>query len=109
MRFHDNEKLRKLAADMIEGKVLLSNQVPKDLVPMVFMPLALADKGTIAKMKEQDVVEIYEYYDQAGSQGINGYPMFFSMRSITAEDWDALQPIHKKMKAAIDLAKAGGA
>lgn len=56
MRYHDDEELRKLAADVIEGKVLTSNQVPPDLIPMVFMPIALATDEMIDKMKADKVV-----------------------------------------------------
>ncbi len=108
MRYHDDEKLRKLAGEICEGRIFTSNGVPPDLMQMVFMPLAMSDQATIDKMKTDKVVVLYEYLDLAGPQGINGYPMFMSFRSLTEEDYAALMPIYEKMKAAIDLAKAGG-
>ncbi len=108
MRYLDDEKLKKLAADLIDGKVFTSNSAPPDLVPLVFMPLGMCDQVAIDKMKADNVVMLYEYLDQAGTRGINGLPMFMSFRSLTDEDHAALMPIYEKMKAAIDLAKAGG-
>ncbi len=110
-RTHDDEKLRKLAADAIEGKVLFASQVPPELIPMVFMPLTMMSPEQIDQFKKEDVVELYEEYSTLApsSRSINGFPMFFSFKSLTKDDYEAYLPIHRRMKAAIDLAKAGAA
>jgi hypothetical protein len=39
-----------------------------------------------------DVGVIYEHYEKAGPRGVNGYPMFMSMRILHREDWDIVRP-----------------
>jgi hypothetical protein len=38
-----------------------------------------------------DLGVVYEYYDKAGSRGINGYPIFTSLRLMHREDWEIVR------------------
>jgi len=38
-----------------------------------------------------DLGVVYEHYDKAGPRGINGYPMFTSLRMLHREDWEVVR------------------
>lgn len=51
-----------------------------------------------------DLGAIYEFYNQAGPRGINGYPMFWSFHVINKADWDRARPaIRRELDRRKDL------
>ena len=38
-------------------------------------------------MRDDKIIHVYEYYEQAGARGINGMPIFMSMKEINEDDW----------------------
>jgi hypothetical protein len=86
---YSEEELRKLAVDYVEGKIFTNfhlRQHDQDLLGMIFMPLILG-----AASFAQDAWMVFEYYDQAGPRGVNGYPIFFSVRKIIQKDAPAFR------------------
>jgi len=86
-----NEQIAQLAKDVYEGKVFGSWMIPenqvKNLMRMIFMAAAFLDDEQIQEMKDKDIVELYEYYDQIRTgRSINGFPIFFSHHELTRED-----------------------
>ena len=92
-------ELKKLALDIVEGKVFGSWMVPEhddSLLTCIFMPLAF---GAGASLSDNNAVCIYEYYSKSGNRSVNGYPTFMSFHYITAAELDILRPLIEKAAA----------
>lgn len=95
-----DEDLSQFVLDYCDGKILVAEQVPKDLLPMVFMPIAL---GCFADWKEGHLNQIGTIWERLDSRNImprsiNGYPMFGSLRILRTEDWErAKKAISREM------------
>ena len=86
-----NEQIAKLAKDVYEGKVFGSWMIPanqvKNLMGMIFMASFFLTEKDRQEMKDKEIVELYEYYDQITTgRCINGYPIFYSHWELTKED-----------------------
>jgi len=82
-----DEELKQIAVDLYDGKILCDQQVTDtNALPLIFMPLAFMGTDDAKKMQDDKIALIYEYYDQAGPRGINGYPSFFSMQVLNMEE-----------------------
>lgn len=94
-------ELRKLALDIVEGKVFGSWMIPEAdqdrLLPVVFMPLSLRPVVTQKLLEESQAASLYEYYDK-GKMGINGYPNFMSCCFLTKEEVDQIGPMVKQLQ-----------
>ena len=92
-------ELRKLAMDIMEGRVFGSWQIPSEewaqMLGSVFMPLALGGQDVIS----DDTVHVFEYLDKAGSRFVNGYPMFLSCQCLMADDAERLRAMVEKLQA----------
>jgi len=98
-----DEQLLQLAKDRLAGLVFFGDQVPPDLLPMVFMPLALMRPEEIQKLQDAGVVMLYEYLEQLpkkGTTAVNGFPVFFSFKGLTTVEVDKLNMYIDKLKAA---------
>lgn len=85
-----DEEMRKLARDMAMEKVFTNLHVPQEdshMLKSIFMVAAL---GGLADVDPQQIGMLYEYLDRAGPRGINGYPMFMSLRMVHRDQVDAL-------------------
>ena len=86
-----DEVLKEIALGILEGRIFCDRQIDnKDLVPQVFMILALMDENTAEQLKEQNICLIYEYMNKAGPVGVNGMPVFMSMRCLNREDTEQM-------------------
>jgi len=93
-------ELKELANDIYRGLVFTDRNVSKqdgNLLGNVFMVLGLMNEKQNKEFWENPPGMIYEYYQKAGPRGINGYPVFFSMQRLTAEEAE------KVTKTVIDL------
>lgn len=92
VRYLPDEQVMKFAQDILANRYFLSTQIHesqlKNLLHIVFMPLAFLDKKAIKKMKDDDVVIFYEEVSKhVGGRSINGYPFFGSVAMLTRADW----------------------
>lgn len=97
-----DEKLRQFVDDFVSNRIFTSahlRDVEVDLLPMIFMPIAL---GCFAKVQPdtlKNIGVVYEYLDKAGPRSINGKPVFFSLNMLHIEDWKrALVAIEKEQE-----------
>lgn len=80
-------RLRALAVDLVENKIFTDRHIAehdRHCTGTVFMPLLFMNEQQMAAF--QDVGSIYEYYREAGPRGVNGMPIFFSMRHLCVAD-----------------------
>lgn len=78
-----NERINKLARDILDGRSLTSHQVPENLWMSVFMPLFFMKKEDIS----EDMYTVYGDPDSCNSgRCINGYPIYFSCGFLNKED-----------------------
>ncbi len=92
--------LKALALKIAEGKVYGTWNVPPDLAPMVFMPLALLDDAGLAQIREAAHVYAIVGEDHTFDRAVNGYPIFSSMRVLSKADAEKLGPLVKAAEAA---------
>ena len=91
------KNLKKLAVDIVDGKVFGSWEIKNaDLVGSVFMPLMFMNEEQ--RIEDKNVAHYYEYMDRASSMTINGMPAFSSMRKITKEELDIIIPLVEEYK-----------
>lgn len=83
------DDLRAFVDDLVSGHIFTSahlNSQP-DLVPMVFLPIALGALSKWSATGLNNLGVVWERMDKAGPTSINGYPTFFSMHLMHREDW----------------------
>lgn len=98
-----DDEVKGLARDLVMNKVFMSDQcrIAED-IPMVFPILSFLKKEDIDGMVERKVAYLYEYNDKATpGRSVNGYPIFFSCRTLTQEDYQRVRAEEKKMREAI--------
>jgi hypothetical protein len=85
-----DEEVTKLAKAMYRNEVFFSFMIPENqrirMIPMVFMVVLFMDDITKKQLVANEIDVFYEYMSEAGPRGINGYPTFFSCRSMTRND-----------------------
>lgn len=60
------------------------------LVQMVFMPIGLGIVKELPRPFLDSVVHVYEWVDEAALAGVDGCPIFLSVRFLTRGDWSRL-------------------
>jgi len=70
-----------------------------NLLSMIFLPLALMGSEQMEHLMASEPVVFYEYYSKAGPRGINGYPMFFSFRSLNRAELNKVCDVYDKLRA----------
>jgi len=90
-----------------DGKILTSANVRQlNLLPMIFMPIALGALSDFSERTLGKIGVIWEYYSAAGPRGVNGYPTFFSCRLMRVEDWErAVKAIDRELERRDGLKK----
>jgi hypothetical protein len=87
-----DEQLREFVLAYADGRIFTSADIPKGqearLYPLIFMPVALGAFSNVRKNDLKHVGVLWEYMNKAGPRGINGYPMFMSLRVLNRTDWD---------------------
>jgi len=87
-----DEELRVLARDRVEGRIFTDQDCPKELITSCFMVAALGGLTEIVRYTKEHPNSpdrlglVYEYMTEAGERGVNGYPMFMSLRVLNAAD-----------------------
>jgi hypothetical protein len=111
----DDEKLRRLARDIVQGRVFtdrhLDTSNPEEkmaLVRMVWPVLMFMTKAQQDEMLALRPGLLYEYFSEAGPRSTNGYPVFMSVRVVSQQDVPALLTYLKALEDAPDpLATVG--
>lgn len=98
-----------LAEEIYRGEVFTSNQIRKEdleMLPVIFIPIALFGQKLINEMRKEDMGMIYEHFSEAGPRSVNGYPSFFSLHIISQEDankvWEKYGQIKKAVSGVIE-------
>jgi len=87
--------LKQIAMDLYENKIFSDRHLMQanqtHMIGSVFMPIML---GAFKDLTEEELKErvgmVYEYYDQAGPRGINGFPCFFSLRVLSPKETEKM-------------------
>ena len=100
-----DEEIKTLALDLFQTKIFIATMIKQDqqehLIPMIFMPIAFADKKLIDELLRVDGIP-YEYMDEAAPRSINGYPCFFSMHYLSRTDYKRVWHKLQEIKAAVE-------
>lgn len=95
-----NKEINQLAKDLAENRIFTSQHVrsPED-VRTVFMVLALMGPKMAQWMKDNHITVVYEEYSKAGPMSVNGYPCFFSFKSVSKSDWEKVIDVYERIEA----------
>ena len=96
-----DQELKQLAMGILAGTVFTDRHVPKQdqkLVSSIFMPLIFMDEKSHKDFTEQQPGLLYEDLNKAGPRGVNGYPIFSSMRFLTQEETERLDGFYKELQ-----------
>jgi len=98
------QELRQIAIDFQENKIFCSQHIhPNErdsMIPSVFMVINFMDADARKKLIDENVVVFFEYLTEAGPMSVNGYPIFFSMRSFTSSEWKTILPMIEELQTA---------
>ena len=87
-----DDDLRRFVDDFTSDRIFSDRHfapgTPPNIVTMVFMPLALGALSNYAPESLSVIGLFWEYTSAALPRGINGYPMFGSVRMMHREDFD---------------------
>lgn len=100
------DELRCLARGYVAGQVFGSWQLgPHDsnLLTNIFMPLIAIDPLTYKEWKRDGITHFIGDMKDSISMGINGYPIFTSMRAVTTADAERLIRMAAAMNDALDV------
>jgi len=103
-RLLTDEKLRELALDLYRGEIFCDRHIiDQDLrmTDMIFIPLGMMDKKTWAEFIIQEVGLVYEYIKNASPRGINGYPIFMTIRYLNEIDAERMWEIYQEIETAL--------
>lgn len=98
-----DEQAKTLAMDIRAGDVFTSRAIqPHDmeLLPVIFMPLALMDRKMASALAKDAPVLIFERMSKAGPRSINDYPIFMSAQMLWRADAEKVSEYIKKLEAA---------
>jgi len=95
--------LRKFVRAYCDGEIFTSADVPGDTmerwarnVRLSFVPTAM---GALKGVELDDLGVLWEYYKESMPRGINGMPMFFSVKMMNKANWEAASvAIEKELK-----------
>lgn len=80
------EEIRQIAIDIRANRIFTSFQAPPELWSAIWLPIVFMTPDLMQEMLENNVSMLYEYMREANEYGVNGYPTFFSMRTMVGED-----------------------
>ena len=89
-------ELRKLAIDIVEGRVFGSWMCDERHIPMVFLVAQLS----APEHWPRNTSQVYEYLNKAVLGSVNGMPIFHSCNILTTNDVAAIQPLVDELVAA---------
>jgi len=96
-----DEEIRQLAMDAVEGKIFFGSMIREadiDCVFTIFMPIILGGTDLSDWMKDNKVIELYEYLSEAGPRAINGYPTFFSVKFLDEADAERFRALAREFR-----------
>jgi hypothetical protein len=73
-----------------------------DAIKMIFLPIAFADKEALDHLQGEGVEVFYEEMGKALPRSINGYPIFMSVRTLTAAEANEVQSLIEKIENAME-------
>ena len=83
------DEMNQLAVNIMESRIFTSDMLGPDteqMLSMVFVPVMFIDRKSKDRMLEHDITLFYENYAVALPRGVNGYPMFMSMKMLNRAD-----------------------
>lgn len=105
------QELNQLAYDIYKGLVFTDRHIREEELHtnlrIIFLPIGIMDKDTAKRFWDTEPGLIYEYRDQANRRiSIDGYPLFYSARSISRADAEIVfakvQELQKAEQEAIE-------
>jgi hypothetical protein len=100
-------ELKQIATELWQGKIFCDLNIrPHErerMLTAIFMPLVFMNQEQIDEFKKPGAVGlIYEYFDKSAPRSVNGYPIFFSLRTLNVKETEWVFNMVEKIKAAVD-------
>ena len=97
------QEIKTLAKRMYANEIFTSMQVREEnLLQMIFMPLMFMDTVARRQMVEDDITHFYSEMKDASPRGINGYPMFMSVATLTRTEAAKLVEVYNQILKTMD-------
>ena len=100
-----DEELKDIAKGIVLGEIFSTLGMPEqdfNLLPVIFMPISLGAFADSSKEEINDIGLMYEKLSKALPTGINGYPIFGSVRTLSNSETDIVKNYLIKYQAAMD-------
>ena len=101
-RILTDEQVKEVAQGLLNNKYFISSMIAAgegtDFLGCVFMPLGLMKIEQLEKLMEEGACIFYEEWSKAGPRSVNGYPIFFTMRYMSEEDYRLVDKFFFKLK-----------
>jgi len=98
------EELKEIAVGLLHGQIystqhqfLIDNP---NMIPSVFMPLALMTPEVSKDFLARKPAMIFEYINKAGPRSVNGQPSFFTLQYLGQEESKKVMEYYRKLKVA---------
>lgn len=82
-----DEELKQFVLDFLGNRIFCMQHVAQQDLHLLGSIFMYAGLGGLATVDRESVGTIYEYLDEAGQRGVNGYPTFISLKMLNKEDW----------------------
>lgn len=82
------EELKQFVLDFLGNRIFCMQHIEKKDLHLMGSIFMYAGLGGLATVDRKSVGTIYEYLDEAGPRGVNGYPSFISLKMLNREDWE---------------------
>jgi hypothetical protein len=100
----DSAEIKKFVLDFMAGDVFTDFHVTdKNLLPMVFMPLAMGGYESFSEKARSEIGCVYaRFSDGTFPRSINGYPIFGSCAFMHKDDWARAHAAITKARDALE-------
>lgn len=98
-----DDELKRIALDINKGLVFTDKHIREGderLFGSIFMIYSLMDAEQLEALKSAEIVTAFEYLEKAASNGVNGYPSFFSLQMLNRTDAEKMWRYYFKLQEA---------
>ena len=93
-----DKELRQVALGLKTGTIFCNRHVKEAReVTMIFQALNFLDEKQAEDFKKRDIGLIYEETCNAAPRSVNGFPMFFSLQTLTKKETEKTLRYHEEL------------
>lgn len=99
MKEHTESELKSIAVDIYDGKIFTDRHCHSEHeIKMCFMVVGLGGLSEMSNEELDNIGMLYEYMGEAGPMGVNGKPIFMSVRILSKPDTEKMFEFYEEYK-----------